>query len=158
AQSELPSVLMDLLEAWHDVRRLERGDREVGAICRVVTLKSILGTGFLVTPGLLMTNNHVIGDEKQASDTRIRFEDDFEFELAHRTLFVTDRDIDVTFVAVASTSRGGDLLRTRPTLSLRTRPGIAIGDRVNIVAYTTDKSPVRSVGEVARIDDRFMLY
>ena len=72
------------------------------------------GTGFLVAPGVFMTNNHVLSNAEAASRARVqfRYEVDLaeievppvEFRLDPDSLFVTDAALDFTLVAVAPTS------------------------------------------------------
>jgi len=68
------------------------------------------GTGFLVSPALLLTNNHVLESENNAAGSEVEF--DFELDLAGnirqsvtfglspQTFFLTDEDLDFTLVAV----------------------------------------------------------
>jgi S1-C subfamily serine protease len=75
------------------------------------------GTGFLVSPRLLLTNNHVLEDAQTASFSEIEF--DFEVDLAGNVrqtvrfplkpadFFLTDRSLDFSLVAVAP-STGSD--------------------------------------------------
>lgn len=68
------------------------------------------GTGFLVSPRLLLTNNHVFGNAAQAGASRVEF--DFQegydgklrsslfFELDPAAFFVTDKALDFTLVAL----------------------------------------------------------
>ena len=57
------------------VRFLSRGDERARAVCRISTATSF-GTGFLVAPGVLMTNNHVLSSPEEASNSVAQF--DFE--------------------------------------------------------------------------------
>jgi endonuclease G len=71
-----------------------------------------LGTGFLIGPHLLMTNNHVIGSKKVAAESWAEFNYQYQFAsdgkpadtvryaLDPGTLFATDPDLDYTVVAV----------------------------------------------------------
>ncbi|QDT35968.1 endonuclease [Stratiformator vulcanicus] len=68
------------------------------------------GTGFLVSPQLILTNNHVLETEQDAAGSEIEF--DYELDLAGKTkrsvffrlnpsaFFLTDRRLDFTLVAV----------------------------------------------------------
>ena len=81
--------------------------RSVGRIA----IPGSFGTGFLVAPGVLMTNNHVLADPGTAAEglVQFRYEVDLanteiapsEFRLEPERLFVTDRDLDFSLVAVA---------------------------------------------------------
>lgn len=73
------------------------------------------GTGFLVSPRLLLTNNHVLPNVETAAQGRVEFdyEDDLHgnlrqpisFRLAPEELFLTHAYLDYTLVAVQTTSR-----------------------------------------------------
>ncbi|MGH9330551.1 MAG: trypsin-like serine peptidase, partial [Vicinamibacterales bacterium] len=92
---------------------LERGlyiNRSVG---RVVTSlgggRQAFGTGFLVSPTLLMTNNHVLPNEEEADASSVEFDyqvDRFgqplilhRFDLEPKTFFLTDPKLDYALVA-----------------------------------------------------------
>ncbi|GAA0810184.1 trypsin-like serine peptidase [Spirilliplanes yamanashiensis] len=91
-------------------RWLRQGRAAADAVARIRTGSS-LGSGFLVTPSLLMTNNHVLPDAATAavSTATFRFEDDEDeqrpeatrFGLDPQRCFVTDEALDFTLVAVA---------------------------------------------------------
>jgi V8-like Glu-specific endopeptidase len=55
-----------------DISWIGRGQAAAESVCRVLTPTS-MGTGFLVAPGLLMTNNHVVPDLKTATRTQVEF-------------------------------------------------------------------------------------
>lgn len=99
---------------------LARGLKAGRAVCRVVvpTLGGQwYGTGFLVGPGLLATNNHVLGTRDEAAQARAEFgyEHDVdgvlapavEYSLAPHEVFFTDIVHDITLVAVTPLSRDG---------------------------------------------------
>jgi len=77
-------------------------------------------TGFLVAPGLLLTNHHVLPDANVASVSFVAFdyEDDIDgrpkapklFDLLPSELYVSDELLDYCFVAVASRTAQGELL------------------------------------------------
>ena len=99
---------------------LARGLKAGRAVCRirVPTLGGQwYGTGFLVGPGLLATNNHVLGTRDHAAQARAEFgyEHDVdgvlspavEYSLAPHEVFFTDIGHDITLVAVTPLSRDG---------------------------------------------------
>ena len=77
-------------------------------------------TGFLVAPGLLLTNYHVLPDPQYAAVSYVAFdyEDDIDgrpktpklFDLFPRELYVADKDLDYCFVAVAAKTASGEPL------------------------------------------------
>jgi endonuclease G len=92
--------------------------RTVGAIY-VDDGRTFAGTGFLVGPGLLMTNNHVLASTEvaRASEVEFDYEQDDKgrprattrFRLAPQAFFVTagwDKDLDFTIVAVDPVAQG----------------------------------------------------
>lgn len=75
------------------------------------------GTGFLVAPGVLMTNEHVIGSDVEAAHCIVEF--DYEqderwrdrqtttFALAPEACFITNAPLDFTLIGVAPKSETG---------------------------------------------------
>lgn len=104
------------------------------------------GTGFLVSPRLLMTNNHVLETAAIAGRSRIEF-DFYErqngqtgptvlFELDSDTFFLTDEKLDFTIVAVSQHSSDGQSLVDRGWISLIPESGKAlVGEPVNIIQH-----------------------
>ena len=80
------------------------------------------GTGFLVAPRLLMTNNHVLSSATDATDSVAEFDYYVRadgtpatirvFSLQPDLFFQTDPNLDYTLVAVAETSASGSPLST----------------------------------------------
>ena len=75
------------------------------------------GTGFMVSPQLLMTNNHVLSDARDAafSQCEFNFQDDLTgrplptsvFDFDPDLFFVTDKALDFTLTAVKQKARAG---------------------------------------------------
>lgn len=99
---------------------LSRGIEAAKSVCRIRVpgpRGGWSGTGFLVAPGLLMTNNHVLFSRRDASQAEadFNFEHDKEgviqtpvqFNLDPDRIFFTDIEHDITLVAVADYSDGG---------------------------------------------------
>ncbi|MBH8567730.1 DNA/RNA non-specific endonuclease [Microvirga sp. STS02] len=80
----------------------------------------ILATGFMVAPGLLLTNNHVLPEPGIAETGSVEFNAWYDvageagptvrFDLNPAAFFVTDQELDYTLVAVQATSRSGRAL------------------------------------------------
>lgn len=129
------------------------------------------GTGFLVSPRLLLTNNHVLETESEASDSTVEF--DFEvgvdrdflspviFELLPNLLFLTDRDLDYTLVAVAEESTNNKSLSDYGFLPLADDEGSTVnGDRVNIIQHPNGERKQVAIRDNQVIDmlDDFLHY
>ena len=126
---------------------LERGRRAGHTVCRLVSERTPVGSGFLVAPGLVLTNNHVIPDQAEAET----FVAEFNFELdaddvplrpaqfqLDTSVFVTsDRNLlDFTLVAVRPRSDTGADVRSFGWLPLDPRPDkILEGEPVVIIQH-----------------------
>jgi S1-C subfamily serine protease len=125
------------LEQVNFLSRGQRAARTVGRIS-VFSQHDIpigTGSGFLVGPGLLLTNHHVLETIQQAdsgsyilfnyeydADNRLKTTERFDFS---SDLFFTDKDLDFTFVAVAMTGSGGTDIREFGALRLIEESGKA---------------------------------
>jgi endonuclease G, mitochondrial len=130
---------------------LEQGTKVSQAIGRVIINDADrrtrgYGTGFLVSPQLLLTNNHVLPDRDTAINSRIEFnyqtalggvpQSSTEFELDPAAFFVTDARLDYSLVAVKSQSTSGLGLSQFGWLPLIAAQGkIIIGEFVNIIQH-----------------------
>ncbi len=105
---------------------LRTGDRLGRAVVKLLRSDGASGTGFLVAPGILLTNHHVLPDEPTAALTIVLA----NFEAAHPgttpgrpasvpldpgSLFVTNSELDFTFCGV----QGLDFLGTIPPAQFR---------------------------------------
>lgn len=123
AQTELSYERIIAGSEIQDVNYLARGARAAQAVSRIAVRDSTgrllaYGTGFLIAPGVLITNNHVL----PSSDVCIRSEAQFEYELDidgralnavayaldSAKLFFTSQALDFTVVAVRPTPSIGD--------------------------------------------------
>lgn len=120
------------------VNFLQRGSLAARSVCRIWVgdlfgSNGSWGTGFLVSPRLLITNHHVIQsiDEANRSSAQFGYEMDINgriregkiFQLVPQDAFITDAELDFTLVAVAQTSEDEEaslidygFLRLDPTL------------------------------------------
>jgi endonuclease G len=132
------------------VRFFDNGRRASQAVCRMVIRlgggRVGYGTGFMVSPSLLLTNHHVLRSAEVAARTtaQFRFEPGDgggvptpeEFDLRPDLLFLNDKDHDFALVAVASTSRNGGELSTFGFCPLIAAEGKIIpGEPVNIIQH-----------------------
>ena len=148
--------------AWDTIRELSR-ERIIGssdlldinyfelaiAISRAVAriqLGNEYGTGFLVGPGLLMTNHHVLHSGVEAGHASAQF--DYQdnaagemlptelYRLAPDSFFWTDEGLDVTISGVAGSSARGRALDDYPWVRLIATLGKAdVGDPINIIQH-----------------------
>lgn len=129
---------------------LDLGARAARAVARIVTDRgrTPLGTGFLVCPGILITNNHVLEDAASAAEAWVQFNyelsEDFTlrdpdvYSLRPDVFFhaVSWKDLDFTLVAVGERLRGEGTLDAQGYCPLSDRPDKhAKGATVNIVQH-----------------------
>jgi V8-like Glu-specific endopeptidase len=129
------------------------------------------GTGFLVSPELLLTNHHVFETSDIAANSFVEF-DFFERwdgttrpTIIHRfnpaQFFLNDKDLDYAFVAVAPTSDEGVAISNRGFIPLIAESGKAlIGEPVNIIQHPAGK-PQQVVirnNNITDIVDDFLHY
>jgi endonuclease G len=105
-------------EDFLGVSYLDSGVAAARAVGRVVIREggniAGFGTGSLVSPSLLLTNNHVLPSAEVAEGSSIEFkfqdgmdgtpEDPITFELDPGRFFLTDEDLDFALVAVKATA------------------------------------------------------
>jgi endonuclease G len=128
-----------------DINYLELAIAVSRGVARI-QIGNAYGTGFLVGPGLLMTNHHVIENEDDArrSTAQFDYQDNAGGELLPRqdyridpaTFFVTSGDLDFTIVGVESVSNRNRRLNVYPWLKLIGDLGKAEkGDFLNIIQH-----------------------
>ena len=132
------------------VRFLHDGSSMARGIGRIVTLpgKDANGTGFLVSPRLLLTNHHVLPSELDAESNLLQFNvfqrrdgsqaAPLEFGFQPGVLFLTSpvEELDYTLVAVEEINAAGARLADMSWSPLIGQVGKARqGDRVNIVHH-----------------------
>ena len=132
-----------------DVVFFERGARAARSVCRIITRSGqAIGSGFLISPRLLITNNHVISSETAARGMFAEFEYERDiggmprqvtrFALAPEVIFLTDDrdDLDFSVLAVGARAAGAKDLSAFGYLPLSgARNKHALGDFVNIIQH-----------------------
>ena len=104
------------------------------------------GTGFLVCPRLLLTNNHVLRTADEAAQSKVEFDcqqnRSGQFMTVHRfvlqpaSFFLTDLALDFSLVAVEDESDEGKSLDDYGFCPLiRTEGKIIIGEPINIIQH-----------------------
>jgi V8-like Glu-specific endopeptidase len=155
----------DFLPAWFLRVGFERA-RSIARIELSDGAQSWFGTGFMVSPGLLMTNHHVLPSLEVARKARVFFdyEDDEQGRQLSPQLFLAQPDryflnnelLDVAIVAV-----DGDPGRRWGTIPLRHRPSaIGPGARVNLIQHPRggSKQIVMHGNEVVAVSDAAIHY
>jgi len=129
------------------------------------------GTGFVVAPGLLMTNNHVLQDAESAlyslaqfdyeNDVRLLPRPTRNFRLEPDRLFITDRNLDFSLVAVAAKAAEGVELSEYGYLPLIAGSGKAlVGEAMSIVQHPNGapKSIAVRSNQLLDVFDNFIHY
>jgi endonuclease G len=158
------------------VSYLEAGLRAAKSVCRIEIRDSIgrvlgYGTGFLVSPSLLLTNNHVLedGDAARYSLAQFNYETDLNllprpiksFRIDPDRFFMTDRDLDFTLVAVEKISAEGITLSDFGFLPFIPAAGkILVGEYVSCIQHPegAPKAVVIRENELIALLDNFVHY
>jgi V8-like Glu-specific endopeptidase len=120
---------------------LERGLECSTGVCRLVSRRR-LGTGFRVSPTLLMTNNHVIKDAAEANSfvAQFFFEEGLDRKMREPVVvkldpqrFWTSELFDITIVGADLAD--ADTKNAIASLSLSYRFDTAVGDPVSIIQH-----------------------
>lgn len=141
------------------INYLSRGLKASRAVCKVRVPSNSgewSGTGFLVAPGLLLTNNHVLQSKTDAeqAEAEFGFELDEEgvegkpikFNLAPSQFFLTNKALDFTFVAVTPRSEHSVPLSRFGFLPLMPASGKALhGEWVTVIQHAKGLSKQISV-------------
>ncbi|MGQ3479725.1 DNA/RNA non-specific endonuclease [Paenibacillus sp. TY11] len=155
---------------------LEKGIIAGKPVCRIVIHNGSgrepgHGTGFLVTPQLLLTNNHVLRNPEIASMSLAQFdyEQDInfndrvfqQFRLAPEIFFMTDSKLDFTLVAVQERSAAGKSIQDYGFLPLVKQTGkILLGEYVSIIQHPEGhhKAVVIRENKITDMLDNFIHY
>ena len=152
--SESFELILDESTALLPFHFLRTGDRLGRAVVKLLRSDGAAGTGFLVAPGILLTNHHVLPDPASATLTIVLA--NFEaappgttpgrpasVPLDPESMFVTNTELDFTFCGV----RGLDFLGS---IALdRNSRNIAASETVNIIQHPRGRPK-----EVALRDNR----
>ncbi|MEU4619999.1 trypsin-like peptidase domain-containing protein [Actinoplanes sp. NPDC023801] len=154
---------------------LARGARVAATVGRIVAdglePRSPWGTGFLIAPSLLLTNNHVLPDAGAASSAllELNYERDLDhqptvvatYRLDPEALFVTDERLDYTVVAVTAGPGGtapGDTFGWNRLI--REQGKIVTGEPVNVIGHPAGRRKEIAIREnslLYQLDD-FLQY
>lgn len=150
------------LDEFNTLTRGARAGRAVGKVMiRMADGRKGSGSGFLVGPGLFLTNNHVLPDAHVAANSEIFMDYQLDADGIPQApvrfritddLFLTDAYLDYTFVSVAAESLTGEALSTYGQLPLLAPSGKALKhERVSIIQHP------RGVYKKVALRDNFVL-
>ena len=134
-------------EEFLSVYFIKRAHLAMRSVGRIVNLNGIgFGTGFLVAPNVLITNQHVLRDAQEARVSRIEFEYELDvsgnsmspqtFELRPDTFYLSNQSLDFALVAVEPRNHDGvDLARFGHLPLIGVEGKIKIGQPVNILQH-----------------------
>lgn len=134
------------------------------------------GTGFMISPRLALTNNHVLPDAQSARFSRLEFNFQngisglrltaSQFDLEPDTFFRTDAGLDVTVVAVAVKSRSDGATAPLPLAGFgfnrttQAQGKILLGESINIIQHPEGQEKQLALQQNELIDrfDQFLHY
>jgi endonuclease G len=141
AQLRIEGVGLERIINGNDLMPINYLDRGVDAAKSVGRISVVnangqtigFGTGFMVSPRLLLTNNHVFPNAQTAAKSFIRFNYQLDregtktvgddFDLDPQTCFITNTRLDFSIVAVKEKSGTGAPLSSYGFVRLDARPG-----------------------------------
>lgn len=128
------------------------------------------GTGSLVSPRLLLTNNHVLKTAAQAAAARVQFNYQLgldgapllpvAFALEPAAFFLTDKHLDFTLVAVAERAGSRELAEFGWNQLIEAEGKVILGEAVNIIQHPSGEPKQLALRENQLIDllDDFVHY
>ena len=158
---------------------LEGGARAARAVGRIIICAeggriAGYGTGSLVGPGVLLTNNHVLEDEQTASQSRVEFGYQLDldgtpaptvsFRLLPERFFLTDKELDFSLVAVEHRSSGGaretELTELGWNRPIEAEGKVILGELINIIQHPNGEPKQLAMRENKLVDilDNFLHY
>ncbi len=155
---------------------LEQGINVARSVCRIELCDRVgrvlgHGTGFLVSPNLLLTNNHVLESPSWAlyAQAEFNYQKDVNryplqskrFNLNPKRFFITDAELDFTLVALDPHGQDGATLSEFGYLKLISESGKALkGEYVSIIQHPGGgfKAVAIRENEVIDVFDQFIHY
>jgi endonuclease I/V8-like Glu-specific endopeptidase len=129
------------------VHFLEKGWRAARAVGRIHISSGMgFGTGFMISPRLMMTNNHVLPDSETAANSFVEFDYQLgadgrlmrvqEFDFAPDEFFLTNSDLDFTLVAVKPLNNREWQVADYGWLTLIADENkVIVGEKLNIIQH-----------------------
>lgn len=154
---------------------LEYGLRVSRSVCRII-LRSLsqrvigYGTGCMVSPRLLLTNNHVLSSIEEATSALAEFNyqsstdgqmlQSSAYELDPITFFITNKDLDYTLVAVKEKSDGPPLSDFGWNPLIEEQGKVILGEYLNIIQHPGGEPKQVALRENQLVDllDDFLHY
>ncbi|MFL7837487.1 MAG: endonuclease [Candidatus Promineifilaceae bacterium] len=154
------------------VHFLEKGWLAARAVGRIHISSGLgFGTGFMISPRLLLTNNHVLPDRETAAHSYIEFDYQLgvdgrlmhmqEFDFMPDELFITDPDLDFTLVAVNPLNTGEWRVASYGWLPLiADEDKVIVGEKLNIIQHPSGERKQLAFREnlLEDILDNFLQY
>ncbi|HBE62115.1 MAG TPA: hypothetical protein DDX19_04975 [Rhodopirellula baltica] len=156
-----------------DVRFLLNGASRIASVGRINFGGRGFATGFLVGPGVIMTNHHVFGSAAETRGVQVEFgfrelnrdgglSTPTKFRFDASQLFFADRDLDVAIVAIGSRTSGSIDLDKLPVMRLLPdSDAVIMGERLNIVQHPAGEPKqvaLRDNTVIAIPDETFLHY
>ncbi|WP_339126666.1 DNA/RNA non-specific endonuclease [Fusobacterium nucleatum] len=173
------SIAMERILGKNDlfpISYLQIGLNNSKSVCRISIRDSRgvvvgYGTGFLVAPNIILTNNHVINSYQVASNSiaEFNYQDDenfmpcttYNFRLNPQTFFITDVKLDFTLVALNENVTNQKQLKDFGYLKMSQKEGNILPEEyVSIIQHPKGgpKSVTLRENKVNRIKDGFIHY
>jgi endonuclease G len=157
------------------VNYLSHGNNAARAICRVRIRNEQrrvvgFGTGFMVSPRLAITNNHVLRDADEARNSQVEFnfQDDDDnrpmqpvlFDLDPDTFFVTNERLDYSVVAVRDNPQGPALSSFGWLRLIEDEGKIVLGEPASIIQHPDGGAKQLALRENKIVDrlEEFLQY
>lgn len=145
------------------------------SICRILLRSRSgrvvgFGTGFMVSPRLLLTNNHVLPDIQQAALSSVEFNyqtgldeqmlQSSAYELDPTTFFLTNKLLDYSLIAVKERSKDLPLSNFGWNPLIEAEGKVIIGEYVNIIQHPGGEPKQLALRENQLVDllDNFLHY
>jgi endonuclease G, mitochondrial len=159
-----------------DINYFDLGINSARSVCRIQVRSETgtmlgMGTGFMVSPSLLLTNHHVLDslDHCRRSLADFNFEDDIDFTpkpiktfpLTPDRLFYTSEELDFTLIAVRPQALDGTALSNFGFLRLLSASGKVLkGECVSIIQHPNGgtKEACLRENKVVDLPDDFIHY
>ena len=179
AEMEINELLLERIVGRNDLLGIAYMDRGLAASRTVGCIRLFdngrcvgSGTGFMVSPRLLLTNNHVLEDAAMGRQARVvfNFQDDpdgnalplITFSLDPNIFFLTSHPLDFTLIAVSrqATERTVDLEEIGWSRLIEAEGKVITGEYVTIVQYSNGQLKQIALRENQIIDvlDNFLHY